>query len=419
MRWGITEGAAGRDRPYERGLPVMTDRPEPVRLGGRYELGALLGSGGTAQVHRAFDLVLGRSVAVKVFPPHDGLQDDARVEAEGRTLAALSHPGLVAVYDAGSAPIGAATCRYLVMELIDGPNVSVAAYDGSLSPDEVARLAAELGDALAYVHDQGIVHRDIKPANILIAPDRRAKITDFGIARFVDSARQTATGLTIGTAAYLSPEQLTGTEVGPASDVYSLGLVLLECLTLRREYPGTSAEAAFARLHRAPVIPVSLPTPWPRLLAAMTGLDPGSRPSAADVAATFRPRGGVQTRLRPTKEPETAAFVAPAPAWPPARADDTTTPLPVGPAAATAVMPSNPATERLEHPRGTVGEQRRAAPSRRGFGRRPLVAAAAVVALGAASAGVALTAGGTSSPPPSTGSSFSQDLVDLNRAVTP
>src|SRR5205823_4403033 len=144
-------------------------------------------------------------------------------------------------------------------------------------------LGAQIGNALAYVHGHGTIHRDIKPANILIDREGQPKITDFGIARLVDSARRTATGVTVGTAAYLSPEQVTGAEVGPACDVYSLGLVLLECLTGRREYPGTGAEAALARLHRPPEIPASLPRPWPGLLAAMTDSDPSRRPAAAEV----------------------------------------------------------------------------------------------------------------------------------------
>ena len=211
-------------------------------------------------------LVLGRPVAIKVFRADVAFHDRARMEAEGRTLAALNHPGLVAVYDAGTARTRGGEVRYLVMELIDGPSLAVAAHDGSLAPADSTGLGVELGDALAHVHAQGIVHRDIKPANVLIDRTGRAKITDFGIARLIDSARATAAGMTIGTAAYLSPEQLTGASVGPASDVYSLGLVLLECLTGRREYPGTGVESAMARLHRSPNIPVSLPTPWPGLL---------------------------------------------------------------------------------------------------------------------------------------------------------
>ena len=105
------------------------------------------------------------------------------------------------------------------------------------------------------MHGEGLVHRDVKPANVLLGRDGRVRLTDFGIARLVDAAKVTATGLTVGTASYLSPEQVTGSHVGPLSDVYSLGLVLLECLTGRREYPGNAVEVALARLNRQPVVP--------------------------------------------------------------------------------------------------------------------------------------------------------------------
>ncbi|GAC1445761.1 MAG: serine/threonine-protein kinase [Mycobacteriales bacterium] len=266
----------------------MTGVDVPQELQGRYVLGPALGTGGMARVHRATDTVLGRPVAVKIFRIDSGVGDAQRVQEEGRTLAALNHPGLVGVFDAGviSGPEGASP--YLVMELVDGPTLAQCCLGGSLAAGEVAQLGAQLADALAHVHDRGFVHRDVKPANILLDPTGRAKLADFGIARLVDSAHQTATGLTIGTAPYLSPEQVTGTFVGPATDVYALGLVLLECLTGQREYSGAGVEAALARLHRPPHVPVSLSEPWPRLLAAMTDPDPQQRPTAAEVATALR-----------------------------------------------------------------------------------------------------------------------------------
>src|SRR6185437_6676062 len=147
--------------------------------------------------------------------------------------------------------------------------------------------------ALAAVHSFGLVHRDIKPANILISTTGDVKLSDFGIARELEAERLTAAADVIGTAAYLSPEQARGAEVGPPTDVYALGLVLLESLTGRREYPGQAVESAVARLLRDPVIPENLPGSWPTLLRAMTQSDPAQRPTAADVEATLTGRGTI------------------------------------------------------------------------------------------------------------------------------
>ena len=244
-------------------------------VAGRYELGAVLGTGGMARVYRAHDLLLERDVAVKLF--RDDLDEDAqtRAEAEMRTLADLHHPSLVAMYDAGTWE----GCPYLVMELIDGPTLTAEA--------DLRVVGAEIAGALAYVHARGVIHRDVKPANILLSPSG-AKLTDFGIARVIDGARHTGTGLTVGTAPFLAPEQVTGDPVTPATDIYALGLVLLELLTGVREYVGAPVEAALARLHRTPHIPAELGEPWPGLLAAMTARVPSMRPTAAEVAEVLR-----------------------------------------------------------------------------------------------------------------------------------
>ncbi|WP_077488060.1 serine/threonine-protein kinase [Sinomonas mesophila] len=275
---------------------------DPALLGGRYRLLEVVGRGAMATVHRASDEVLGRDVAVKTFRAHaPDPRHELRRRGEMEVLARLTHPSLVQLYDAGTDPLDDGTQRisYLVMEFVEGRDLRCVLAGGPLADDDARRLALDLAEALAYVHAQGIVHRDIKPANILV-PDggpgtgsaatsrRRAKLTDFGIARLTDAARLTITNTTIGTANYLSPEQARGEAVGPASDIYSLGLVLLECLTGTMEFTGSAVEAAVARLMRDPRMPQGLGEPWSRLLPAMTAREPGDRPSAELVAAVLR-----------------------------------------------------------------------------------------------------------------------------------
>ena len=258
---------------------------------GRYLLGSVVGTGGMAEVYRARDTRLGRDVAVKLFrsAAADGV---SRGSDEARLLAGLHHPGLVRVLDMDSSSTSSGP-TYLVMELIEGPDLGALLADGPL-PSEAVRLAGwDVARTLAYIHQQGILHRDIKPSNILTRttdPDSGVfgyLLTDFGIARFYDAARQTATGLTIGTAAYLSPEQARGGAIGTPTDIYSLGLVLLESLTGARAFPGTSLETAVARLHRPPEIPAALGSNWQSLLSRMTADHPDDRPTAGAVAAEF------------------------------------------------------------------------------------------------------------------------------------
>ncbi|MCA1713167.1 MAG: serine/threonine protein kinase [Actinobacteria bacterium] len=266
----------------------MTDLPTAAMSAGgpqrviadRYRMESLLGRGGTAEVWRCTDEALERQVALKLVTGSGG-EDANRVGDEARLLARLSHPGLVPVYDAGTDEIGA---PYVVMELVDGETLADPIRRGPIPPDQVASIGGRLADALAYVHEQGLVHRDVKPANVLLGKDGRVRLTDFGIARLVDAAKVTATGLTVGTASYLSPEQVTAEPVGPPADVYALGLVLLECLTGKREYPGSAVEVALARLSRQPEVPSTLPTGWPALLSAMTDRDPARRPTSNQVA---------------------------------------------------------------------------------------------------------------------------------------
>jgi serine/threonine protein kinase len=284
------------------GQETMTDSDQPslppgtgAVLAGRYRLESRIGRGGMADVFRGDDDVLHRPVAVKVFRFDTAAGDDRRrVDAEVRTLASLRHPGLVTVFDAGTAdePNGDGT-PFLVMELITGPTLAQRLQAGPMRPEQTAQLGAELAATLGYVHASGVVHRDVKPANILLdtatggGTGFTSKLTDFGIARLIDSTRLTSHGMTVGTANYLSPEQAQTGEATPASDVYSLGLVLIECLTGHLAYPGVGVEAALARLQRPPGIPAEFGSDWTRLLTAMTDRKPQARPSTEQVNSTL------------------------------------------------------------------------------------------------------------------------------------
>ncbi len=314
-------------QPGEATEPAPTeDDPTPevipgIVLDNRYRLGELLGRGATAEVYRASDELLGRSVAVKVF--HRGIGDAttvARQRTEMQVLAKLHHPHLVTVYDAklgvdhGRDPGGSDDddLTYLVMELVQGGTLADRITPTGMSPADVARVGAAVAGALAAVHSYGLVHRDIKPANILISTSGEVKLSDFGIARELEAERLTAAADVIGTAAYLSPEQARGAQVGPATDVYALGLVLLESLTGHREYPGTAVESAVARLLRDPVVPATLPGSWPTLLRAMTQSDPARRPTSAEVEAALTGRADVVAA-----PPATATLPQPVPVLPP------------------------------------------------------------------------------------------------------
>lgn len=277
-------------------------QPSPVQglagltLCDRYHLDELIGSGGMAQVWAATDEVLGRRVAVKVLHPH--LAGDqafvARFRQEAVAAARLSNPGIVGVYDTCSDGVHEA----IVMELLDASTLrSHLDEHGALDADTTVRIALRLLDALEAAHRAGLVHRDVKPSNILLCRDGRVKIADFGIAKADDTTELTQEGTLVGTATYLSPEQLLGNDVDGRADLYSLGIVLYECLTGRVPFHGdTGAAVALARLHSDPVDPrrVKADVP-PRVAAAvMRSLqrDPDDRfDSAADLRAALLDTG--------------------------------------------------------------------------------------------------------------------------------
>lgn len=259
--------------------------PEGRLLGGRYRLGSRLGVGGVAEVYRAIDERLHRGVAVKLFRS-DVTEQLHRHEDEMRLLARLNHPSLVTVYDTGDDNVTGQP--YLVMALVEGSTLADQLRAGQLPMDRVAEIGASVAEALAYVHGQGLIHRDVKPANVLISSADRVFLADFGIARIVDSAHVTQAGDVLGTPAFFAPEQVSGEPVGPPADVYALGLVLLESLTGKREYDGTSLEVAMARLTRPPQIPPALPSGWRAVLAGMLAREPTDRLSASQVADRLR-----------------------------------------------------------------------------------------------------------------------------------
>ncbi|MFB8146915.1 serine/threonine-protein kinase [Microbacterium sp. NPDC056003] len=259
------------------------------RLDGRYRLEECVGSGSVARVHRAVDEQLGRTVAVKLM--RDGSDDlctPERAQNEMTVLASLSHPALVKLYDGRVRSDGPS---YLVMEYVDGETLAATLGRGPLPAARVRHLATELASALHVVHRAGVVHRDLKPSNILLAENpvpglgEQVKLGDFGVAQLVDGTRITAAGTIVGTAAYLAPEQVRGEAAGPASDVYALGLVLLEALTGVRAYGQSSGIAAvMARLIDPPPVPGWVGPEWARLLTEMTATDAAHRPAALDIA---------------------------------------------------------------------------------------------------------------------------------------
>ncbi|HET6776704.1 MAG TPA: protein kinase, partial [Actinomycetota bacterium] len=198
-------------------------------IAGRYRLLGPVGEGGMATLWRAMDEQLEREVAVKILRPQFGADPgfSTRFRNEARAAGSLSHPNVVQVYDFGTD--AEAGDQYIVMQLVDGEDLAAVLRErGSLPVDEAVAIGAAVADALEAAHSRGLIHRDIKPGNILITPTGRTLVTDFGISRAISDASMTVTGTTIGSVHYFSPEQAAGDEVGPASDIYALGIVLYE-----------------------------------------------------------------------------------------------------------------------------------------------------------------------------------------------
>jgi eukaryotic-like serine/threonine-protein kinase len=255
-------------------------------LDGRYALIERIATGGMGEVWRGVDQILGRPVAIKLLAAMhaDDQQFRARFRAEARYAASLSHPGIARVFDYGeNSPLGG---PYLVMELVDGePLSAILERVGRLHPDVVLDIIAQSARALDAAHQQGIVHRDIKPGNLLIMADGTTKITDFGIAKAnsLQAVNLTATGIVMGTALYVSPEQATGSRLTGASDIYSLGVVAYECLAGQPPFIADQP-LAIAIMHKhdpVPPLPPDVPRPVADLVFAMLAKTPDGRPETA------------------------------------------------------------------------------------------------------------------------------------------
>jgi serine/threonine-protein kinase len=255
-------------------------------LDGRYQLIDRIAAGGMGEVWRGSDEMLGRPVAIKLLHANHAGDEQfrARFRAEARYAGSLSHPGIARVFDYGEhSPLGG---PYLVMELVNGePLSAILERLGRLPPDTVLDIVAQAARALDVAHHAGIVHRDIKPGNLLIMADGTTKITDFGIAkaRSEREAHLTATGIVMGTAMYVSPEQATGSQLTGSSDIYSLGVVAYECLAGRPPFVA-EAPLAIAIMHKhdpVPPLPSDVPRPVADLVMSMLAKTPDGRPEDA------------------------------------------------------------------------------------------------------------------------------------------
>jgi len=253
-----------------------------LTFGGRYQLSSRIAIGGMGEVWQATDLIIGRSVAIKILKD-EYLGDPGfleRFRAEARHAALVNHEGIANVFDYGEEDGSA----FLVMELVPGEALSaILERERILPADRVLDFIAQTAAALSAAHAAGLVHRDIKPGNLLITPDNRVKITDFGIARIADQVPLTATGQVMGTVQYLSPEQASGHPASPTTDIYSLGIVAYEALAGRRPFTGESQVAiAMAQINETPPeLPATVAEPVRNLVYSCLAKAPGDRPASA------------------------------------------------------------------------------------------------------------------------------------------
>jgi len=354
-------------------------------IGGRYRLLEPRGMGGTAAVWSATDERTGRPVAVKLLHPHLAADPAARerLQREALAMGGIEHPNVVSVRDLildGDHPA-------LVMDYIDGPSLAVAiATTGALPQADALRIASEATDGLAAVHAAGLVHRDLKPANILLGTDGRARVTDLGIAASADpgDAALTATDGVAGTLRYLAPERLLGEPAIPATDVWGLGVVMVEMLTGAPAFPATSIQARVGAAGQGVVRPDGIADPVWAVIARATADDPAARYVTAEaMAADLR-------LLAPV--PAVAAAASDVDPW----ADTAVIPLAVAAVVQMPVSASAPTLAPFDAP--SAGQERRA---RRGVPLIPILGAAVlalVVAVAALGGSGADAPGGSADP---------------------
>jgi serine/threonine-protein kinase len=295
-------------------------------LGGRYRLEERLGEGGMSVVWRAFDLILGRSVAVKVLSGHYATDDAFResILAEAQAAARVSHPHLASVHDYGeSLDAEGRTVPYVVMELLSGPTLMQRLASGPLPPRAGLRICAEIAEGLAAAHAHNLVHRDVKPGNVMLTPVG-AKLVDFGVAAVAGAPGGAGPdGRIMGTPNYVAPERLLGDTVEPASDVYGLGLLIFRVLTGGLPWPSGSMSLE-ERADPDPLPPIEgVPADIAELYRSCVALDPRHRPSARDAAARLTAAAGVWPMpgegaadevtpiVDPTVTPPTGAILVP------------------------------------------------------------------------------------------------------------
>jgi eukaryotic-like serine/threonine-protein kinase len=273
---------------------ISTDRRIARVVGGRYQITGLIASGGMGEVFQAHDRVLDRVVALKVLHPGLGSDPDfvERFRKEATAAGRLSHPNIVQVYDWGKGEDGSA---YMAMELVEGQNLrEVLAASGRLRPAVAARVAAQVCGALEAARKAGLVHRDIKPENILLTPDGRVKVADFGLSRTMAESKATQAGVLLGTAHYVAPEQVEGKESDHRSDLFALGVVLFEMLTGKTPFTGdTPLIVAYQRVRENVPRPSELtggvPPALDEIVQRATARDPANRyPSAAEMGDALR-----------------------------------------------------------------------------------------------------------------------------------
>jgi serine/threonine protein kinase len=274
---------------------VLSELGAGSTIADRYALGEVIGRGGMGEVRDGQDLRLGRDVAIKLLNAEVAARPNARerFEAEARAAARLSHPNIVVVYDSGEH----GGVPFLVMERLPGRTLADELAEVPLSPERVRRVGAGILAALDAAHARGVVHRDIKPGNVLLCPDGGAKVADFGIAKAVDDVDLTTTGMLLGTPAYLAPEQVAGEPATPATDIYSVGVLLYEALTGSKPFDAASPLALANLVQNGTPAPISQlrPDAPPELVAAITKAmekDPRRRfSSAGEMAAALAALG--------------------------------------------------------------------------------------------------------------------------------